>query len=345
MDYNLVRVFLYEDLPIFGGDLVEVLTPFHISPLDEDTFVIEYEEHWVLPVVLHDSSGQFGQFRIYVDGSLMQVKSPRGYGAGVLESSRRGLRGQVKGFTAAARRRLLRFMATLRQDVKPVFVTLTYPLEYPSSFEVWKNDLDKFARRFRTKYSGGTFIWRLEPQKRGAPHYHLLVYGVIMDEDFVGWVHNAWYECVKSGDLKHLVYGVKAELLRSVRGVRSYVSKYIAKKQSLPSYVDEGLSADGGTVVDWSTVGRWWGVRYSDNLPKSECLGGAGLSWVESFRLLRAMRKYLRSKGVQVSGVLRSLTMFIEFPKEWVRALDGITRFTDVGNGSFLDIGKAVQVT
>lgn len=334
-----------DDLPVFSGELVAALTPFHISPLVSASVVDVSELSFHLPVVLHDSSGQFGQFEIYVDGSLMKCKTPRGYSSSDLQSRCTAFRGRIEGFSSGARRRLMRYVARLKQDVKPLFVTLTYPSEFSRSYKEWKNDLDKLARRFHTKYPGGAFIWRLEPQKRGAPHYHLLVYGVVSGGEFIEWCHKAWYESVKSGDLRHLAHGVHVEALRSPRGVRSYVSKYIAKKQTLQPDFSKGVQQDGSEVVDWNQVGRWWGVRYQHNLPKSEVFGGGALSGVESHRLLRAMRRYLGSKGVQVSGVLRSLTMFVESPKQWARAIDGITGCVNVGNGSFMNIGKGIQTT
>lgn len=204
----------------------EFLTPYHICPSDDSDDIIWPFE---FAPVYFDSSGELGNFRIFVDGNLMQAAMPRGYGSSDVSPRKAAPRGQVQGFSSASRRRLMRYVATLDSSVIPLFVTLTYPAEFDRSYTVWKNDLHKFARRFATKYKNGGFIWRLEPQKRGAPHYHLLVYGVQDKEEFKVWCAKAWDGCVDSDDPKHLLYGSHVEVLRSARGTRCYVSKYIAK--------------------------------------------------------------------------------------------------------------------
>jgi hypothetical protein len=126
-----------------------------------------------------------------------------------------------------------------------LFVTLTYPRQYPGTWQVWKRQLDTMMKRFRRKFPSFAATWKLEPQKRGAPHYHLLVVGV----PFLAkaWLSHMWYEVVGSGDPKHLEAGTNVQLAKSHKGVVSYAAKYTAKRQELPADWQEG-------------VGRWWGV-------------------------------------------------------------------------------------
>jgi hypothetical protein len=127
-----------------------------------------------------------------------------------------------------------------------LFVTLTYPAHYPGDWQVWKRQLDTMAKRLRRKFPAFAGVWKLEPQKRGAPHFHLLVVGL----PFLAksWLSEAWYEVVGSGDPKHLAAGTNVQLARSHRGVVSYAAKYTAKRQALPADWQEG-------------VGRYWGVH------------------------------------------------------------------------------------
>lgn len=279
-----------------------------------------------------------GSFEIWVDGGLMVVKHPKIHVHSDKQTPH--WRGTVNGFSAKARRRLMYMMAKLRSDTLPLFVTLTYPSEFERDYRQWKNDLDKFARRFHRKFPDGAFIWRLEPQRRGAPHYHLLVYGVSMSGDNVRWFHEAWYGSVASEDAKHYQWGVHVDAVRSSRGVRAYVGKYIAKRQAIPDPAEAETEESGSTPVDWVHVGRWWGIRYAHNLPEAERFSATGLDKDNSSKLMRAMRGYLRSKGVRVSGNLPSLTMFVDSPQNWVASIEGLIGGIYKGSGSFGAIGK-----
>lgn len=126
-----------------------------------------------------------------------------------------------------------------------LFVTLTYPSDWPGSWSVWKRHLDTWLKRLRRRLPAAAGAWKLEPQARGAPHFHLLVVGApFLARD---WLSRTWYEVVSSADPKHLAAGTNVQLARSHRGVLAYAAKYTAKHQELPA------SWHGG-------VGRWWGV-------------------------------------------------------------------------------------
>lgn len=265
--------------------------------------------------VFHDEDAT-GNCQIWVDGSLMKVGKPSA-GRSQVGGGKRSI---VLGFSRASRRRLMQKMAQLRQDSRPLFVTLTYPNEFPLEAAEWKTHFDKWCKRLHRRYPAAGLVWRLEPQKRGAPHFHVLLFGVAIDGELHKWLRQAWYECVGSGDTKHLYHGADIQVLRSVRGVRSYVSKYIAKVQTPPARCND----DGEVlpVPDWSKVGRWWGVRYGDNLPWSEVVGGKILTYGQSVRLMRHLRRYLKAQGVRVSGSMPGMTVFVNVPRQWFDNLD-----------------------
>jgi hypothetical protein len=132
-----------------------------------------------------------------------------------------------------------------------LFATLTYPGEWAGDWKRWKRDLHVFSMRVGDKFPGAGVVWKLEPQARGAPHYHLIVVGV----PFMAktWLSRAWYEVVGSCDPKHLAAGTNIQSVHSHRGVVSYAAKYTAKRQQLPDSWQDG-------------VGRWWGVFGRKNL-------------------------------------------------------------------------------
>jgi hypothetical protein len=127
-----------------------------------------------------------------------------------------------------------------------------------------------------------SFVWKLEFQQRGAPHFHLLL---LVPEDFVAgmepagrkfhqqrrvtiwrggklaefrtWVRRSWYGVVKSGDVKHLQAGADVEPLEAWNKAVSYAAKYMGK---WAGFCDERTGELAG-------VGRWWGVYGAEKFP------------------------------------------------------------------------------
>src|SRR5208337_1169128 len=79
----------------------------------------------------------------YVAGARV-LTSHRG---GRVEVVTRGLRGEIQGFSSASRRRLLTTVLSVRNDASlPLFVTLTYPNEFPDP-KTSKRHLATFLKR------------------------------------------------------------------------------------------------------------------------------------------------------------------------------------------------------
>ena len=178
--------------------------------------------------------------RRYVGGSLVQL------GGDPMPAPKGGRRGCIEGYSPASRRRLMRALDTINQDEAglPLFVTLTYPAEWPGSWHVWKRHLKAWLKRLKREHPGAWGVWRLEPQRRGAPHYHLLIWGARIEKQ---WCSRTWFEVVGSNDERHLRAGTQVAGVRSWRGVKAYTAKYLAKVvEDMPEGWDEG-------------VGRWWG--------------------------------------------------------------------------------------
>lgn len=262
----------------------------------------------------------FGKLEIWLDGSLIKVSKPAGNRVQVGG----GLRGDVCGFSRASRRRLMQKLAMIEQEATAFFVTLTYPGEYSLDSTQWKVHFDKWAKRLHRRFPLAGFIWRLEPQRRGAPHFHCMVYGIdVSKSELAMWASRSWYECVDSGDERHLRRGVDVRACHNSKGLRGYAGKYLAKVQTPPNQTD----VDGVIVaqaVDWTSVGRWWGVRYSKNLPFSKVLGSKTLGYYEAARLMKFLRRYLRGQGVRVSGSMPGMTVFVNSPRQWFANLDSL---------------------
>lgn len=200
-----------------------------------------------------------------------------------------GRRGCINGFSRGSRRRLMQKIACIRRDAElPVFVTLTYPQNFPSPGES-KRHLDIFIKRLLRAFPEVGFIWKLEPQERGAPHYHFLMWGVEVMNLF-DFVVKAWFDIAGNGDENHFKfhYGLLhdskpcVERVRSFRGVWSYASKYLGKTFD---------------VAEWGEkwTGRFWAVVNPQNIPFGEkCV--YPVSRFQAVHFMRYQKRFAHSK-------------------------------------------------
>lgn len=233
------------------------------------------------------STAHICTLRHHRGGSYAEIKPPRGHAP----RQGGGLRGEITAFSAAARRRMQRLLASVNTEkiCVPVFVTLTYPDSFPESSRSWKEHLRAFRERLNRRYGKFPAIWRLEVMDRKtgrnrgkvAPHYHLLLFFEVDLDHFKGWLSRAWYEVCGELDPLHLKSGTSVSLVETWKGARSYLSKYVAKTEKLQS-------------VD--PVGRLWGVWYKDLLPIEATV--VRITEGEFWRLRRAM---LRLRGARRS--------------------------------------------
>jgi hypothetical protein len=162
------------------------------------------------------------------------------------------IRGKVQGFSRASRKRMIRDCAKMGKAI-PIFVTLTYPAEYPADPSQWKRDLDTWWKRVIRKNPEMSAFWRLEPQERFAPHYHLLIYQKSGKQPFLAkeWIAKSWAKITNGNPAACS----RVESLRSHRGGMFYAAKYCAK---LP---------DGEYPDEWGFAGKHWGKLNAKNLP------------------------------------------------------------------------------
>jgi len=142
-----------------------------------------------------------------------------------------GIRGKIQGLSRESALRLKEKVFSLVFPEKSSwFLTLTYPVEKTSDPDRARRDIDVFGKRFSRRWSGGGFIWRIEPHKDGRPHFHLLVWGVeVPKAEMICWVSRNWFEIVGSGLEKHFRAGTNVSKIESHRGVAHYVGKYLSK--------------------------------------------------------------------------------------------------------------------
>jgi len=175
-------------------------------------------------------------------------------------------RGKVSGFSQKSKNRLYLLIDSYMYPAD-LFLTLTMP---GNGWEIqdaacdsgeWKRALDRFRKLLSREYPEAYATWKLEPQKRGAPHYHLLLWFNKMwfsEEEknaITEWMRCAWtsvcsrYYLTTEMSKNHWIYGTDCQWTCEIEDEREmlYISKYVGK--AVPSaYADA-----------WEYPGRWWG--------------------------------------------------------------------------------------
>jgi hypothetical protein len=211
-----------------------------------------------------------------------------------------GTRDRVRGFSRTSRTNLLRRLASINRTAfkafrgRMIFVTLTYPKQFPEDPKLCKRHLKALRKRLQREYGSFAAFWRLGIQQRGAWHFHLLLFlgpSIGLIDKLRRFISSSWYEVTGKVSEGHLRAGTRVEVVKRWKQATSYVERYMAKSDEFP----EGLD-----------TGRIWGVWNKDLLPvrweKVE------VSLRDAFRIRRIYRKLSRRKG---SGYLRRITVFV----------------------------------
>jgi len=125
------------------------------------------------------------------------------------------------------------------------------------------------------------YLWKLEFQKRGAPHYHMIVYlpKPYKIEYLRKWFSKNWYEVAQRfWDLKienHLKAGVSCDQVNNLRMAGAYLSKYLAK--------DEGDTP--------KNQGRYWGCSRNWGEVVLNCAELTGNQLIHFRRLVKRFLK------------------------------------------------------
>jgi hypothetical protein len=175
-----------------------------------------------------------------------------------------------------------------------IFVTLTYPHEYPEDPELCKQHLKAFRKRLQREFKSFAAFWRLGIQNRGAWHFHLLLFmgpSIGPVSELRRFISSSWYEVAGKISEGHLRAGTRVEAVRRWKQATSYVERYMAKPEEFP----EGLQ-----------TGRIWGIWNELLLPVQ--WETVQVSLRDAFKIRRIYRKLARRKG---SGSLHSITVFV----------------------------------
>jgi hypothetical protein len=232
----------------------------------------------------------------------------------------------IEGWSSKSRARMVRTLAEL--DYGPLLglglrlpmTTLTYPgdwLTVAPDGQAVKAHLRAFFERFRRAWGfGWVGIWKLEFQRRGAPHVHLWgpepvgfagVIGQVVNVrrrpavgdglPYRAWLSAVWADVVAHPDpvqrARHALAGtavdhVEGARLTDPRRLAIYFTKHggFAAKE-YQNCVPEAWRIPG------KSVGRFWGYR---GLVRGTA--GAELFPADALAVARLLRRYSRSQGV-----------------------------------------------
>lgn len=162
-------------------------------------------------------------------------------------------------FSGKMRKRFLdRFNSWHVPNENMYFIHLTYPSEYDQDWHTWKLHLKAFKSHLKRMFPDAEGWWKLELQRRGAPHFHMVIdlRQKCAVKRFRAWVDAVWARIAHSMDQYGGKYACRVEPVFSVRHARNYVCKYMSKLSFAP--VDEhGEVMDSSNMRD--TMGRLWG--------------------------------------------------------------------------------------
>lgn len=163
----------------------------------------------------------------------------------------------------------------------PIMLTLTY--RDPVDSRNAKVDLDTFVKYISRKY-GACGGWRLEIQKRGVIHYHLLAWnyahmceGELNDAELC--MKERWCKITGQGnDPDRMREGLQVTLCGNDTAARRYIAGHTAKKDQM---------ATG--------KGRHWGLFNRKELELDVPAEEAALTLKQTYALNRALRNWQAS--------------------------------------------------
>jgi len=207
------------------------------------------------PPAYHETARQLD--KVSYDGRNLPIVAIAVYRCDVLvlrqgevKSGPGGKRQEINMLSDDSLRRLAFVANNCDHDFRSM-LTVTYPNEFPTNGALCKAHLDKLLKALKRRLGSDlAYLWFLEFQKRGAPHFHILLQVGLTNEeapDLRRWVSKVWFKIVKSGDDLHLLAGTNWENVRETDGLAHYVTKYCSK--TYQKQVPDGFRQ----------VGRFWG--------------------------------------------------------------------------------------
>lgn len=233
---------------------------------------------------------------------------------GDLDDQESGQKSVITAWSAKSRAHMVKTLAQLDYsrlitgDRIPAMITLTLPgdwLTVAPDGQTFKKMIRRFLERWRRAWGDRLVgLWKLEFQRRGAPHLHIFTvppHGSPRSGPaaFRPWLSQVWADVVAHPDpaerARHLLAGTAVDF---AQGLRSADPKRLAIYFAKHSAADAGQSKEyqHNVPVAWQRPGcgpgRFWGYW---SLSKS--LGIVEISAEDAILAARTLRRWSRGQG------------------------------------------------
>jgi hypothetical protein len=214
-----------------------------------------------------------------------------------------------------------------RIGFKTVFMTLTYSATFPDKKEKIKRDLDTLTKRINRRFGKCFLIWKVEPQKRGAPHFHIVAMIQEKADDtidvgkFRKWLARSWSEIVFEWNFSWEKLSGNCEVFDSPY----WTDKPIFNAQVIQHYLHHANRDETAEIVDQNERERihdyvlkytqkrgeedgyrWgerWGIKFRETYQKVvEFSDAQRLSRQQYVQLCHTLAEKLEEKGVVKNG-------------------------------------------
>lgn len=229
---------------------------------------------------------------------------------------------QIRVWSSRSRSRMVEVLGTLDYSAffatgeAPAMVTLTYPGDWlavaPDAVES-RRHLLLLRKRFERAWGRRLLaVWKREFQRRGAPHFHLLMVppaGLVNGQSFAQWLSSTWASivgastecrcddpvghgealCWDSERARHLLAGTGIDHRAGAEASNpALVGVYFSKHGSFAAKDYQNSAPD-----EWTgSVGRFWGVWGLAPIRASVEVAPA-----EGLAIARTLRRHSRAQG------------------------------------------------
>lgn len=142
-------------------------------------------------------------------------------------AGKKGEKGKGKNKMENFKRSVGRSRSNMRRDMLSLGADRMWTFTYASNMQDYEKTLDhmnEFVRRIKRIYPHFAGVGVIEPQKRGALHWHIAVSGRYEHRDF----QRTWWEVI--GEQSHVFYSYKPDGKgNAYTKLASYMSKYMGK--------------------------------------------------------------------------------------------------------------------
>lgn len=219
-------------------------------------------------------------------------------------------RGDITEWSAKSRARMVSTIASLdmREFVispagVPGMITLTLPGDWQTvapEAPIFKRMLHAFRKRFLRAYGYQIRgLWKLEFQRRGAPHVHIFMVVPVASsktgQDFRTWLSETWADVVAHPDpeerARHLLAGTGVDLAEGLRATDPRRVAVYFTKHSSANFGDKEYQHI--VPAEWVTgAGRFWGYW---GLEKATTYVEVPMQ--DSIDAARLLRRWSRAQG------------------------------------------------